>query len=141
MLQAGVRTSLAVRAACIGAKLPVRAEDLLFDEPLFGIPPFEQRYAVDIHNASRTRWVELQITSTAGQQRIAATRFELPTDGWTTIDLTAGGQLVDGVTLRIGVRNLTDEFYINHLNSLNPFTGQRIAETGRSGYVGLEFAF
>ena len=119
----------------------VRAEDLLFDEPLFGIPPFEQRYAVDIHNASRTRWVELQITSTAGQQRVAATRFELPTDGWTTIDLTAGGQLVDGVTLRIGVRNLTDEFYINHLNSLNPFTGQRIAETGRSGYVGLEFAF
>ena len=119
----------------------LRAGDLLFDEPLFGIPPFEQRYAVDIHNASRTRWVELQITSTAGQQRVAATRFELPTDGWTTIDLTAGGQLVDGVTLRIGVRNLTDEFYINHLNSLNPFSGQRIAETGRSGYVGLEFAF
>ena len=119
----------------------VRAEDLLFDEPLFGIPPFEQRYAVDIHNASRTRWVELQITSTAGQQRVAAARFELPTDGWTTIDLTAGGQLVDGLTLRIGARNLTDEFYINHLNSLNPFSGQRIAETGRSGYVGLEFAF
>ena len=119
----------------------VRAEDLLFDEPLFGIPPFEQRYAVDIHNASRTRWVELQITSTAGQKRVAAARFELPTDGWTTIDLTAGGQLVDGVTLRIGARNLTDEFYINHLNSLNPFSGQRIAETGRSGYVGLEFAF
>ena len=124
-----------------GAWSFVRAEDLLFDEPLFGIPPFEQRYAVDIHNPARTRWVELQITNTAAQNRVATARLEMPTAGWTTIDLTAGGQLVDGVTLRAGIRNLTDEFYINHLNSLNPFSGQRIAETGRSGYVGLEFAF
>ena len=119
----------------------VRAEDLLFDEPLFGIPPFEQRYAVDIHNPDRTRWVELQITNTAAQNRVATTRLEMATAGWTTVDLTAGGQLVDGVTLRAGVRNLTDEFYVNHLNSLDPFSGRRIAEIGRSGYVGLEFAF
>ena len=124
-----------------GAWSFVRAEDLLFDEPLFGIPPFEQRYAVDIHNPARTRWVELQFTSTATQNRVATARLEMPTAGWTTIDLTAGGQLVDGVTLRAGIRNLTDEFYVNHLNSLNPFSGQRIAEIGRSGYVGLEFAF
>ena len=124
-----------------GAWSFVRAEDLLFGEPLFGIPPFEQRYAVDIHNPSRTRWVELRVTSTAAQKRVATARLEMPTAGWTTMDLTAGGQLVDGVTLRAGVRNLTDEFYVNHLNSLNPFTGQRIAEIGRSGYVGLEFAF
>jgi outer membrane receptor protein involved in Fe transport len=65
----------------------------------------------------------------------------LPTGGWTTIDLAAGGELADGVTLRAGVRNLTDELYFNHLNSLDPFSGRRIAEIGRSGYVGLEFAF
>ena len=119
----------------------VRAEDLLFDEPLFGVPPFEQQYAIDIHDPSRTWWVELQITATADQNRVAAARLELPTSGWTTIDLAAGGEVVDGVTLRAGVRNLTDEFYFNHLNSLDPFSGQRIAEIGRSGYVGLEFAF
>ncbi len=124
-----------------GAWSFVRAEDMLFDEPLFGIPPFEQRYAVDIHNPDRTRWVELQITNTAAQNRVATTRLEMATAGWTTVDLTAGGQLVDGVTLRAGVRNLTDEFYVNHLNSLDPFSGRRIAEIGRSGYVGLEFAF
>ena len=119
----------------------VRAEDLLFDEPLFGVPPFEQQYAIDIHNPSRTWWAELQVTNTAEQNRVATARLELPTGGWTTIDLAAGGKLVDGVTLRVGVRNLTDEFYFNHLNSLDPFSGQRIAEIGRSGYVGLEFAF
>ena len=119
----------------------VRAEDLLFDEPLFGVPPFEQQYAIELHNPSRTWWAELQITNTADQNRVATARLELPTSGWTTIDLAAGGELVDGLTLRAGVRNLSDEFYFNHLNSLDPFSGRRIAEVGRSGYAGLEFAF
>ena len=109
----------------------VRAEDLLFDEPLFGVPPFEQQYAIEIHNPSRTWWAELQVTNTAEQNRVATARLELPTGGWTTIDLAAGGELVDGVTLRAGVRNLTDEFYFNHMNSLDPFSGQRIAAIGR----------
>ena len=119
----------------------VRAEDLLFGEPLFGVPPFEQQYALDIHNPSRTRWFEVLVTSTAAQDRVAATRLELSTAGWTTIDLMAGAELVEGLTLRAGIQNLTDAFYVNHLNSLNPFTGQRIAEVGRTAYVGAEVGF
>ena len=119
----------------------VRAEDLLFNEPLFGVPPFEQQYALDLHNPSRTRWFEVLVTNTAAQSRVAATRFELPTAGWTTIDLMAGAELVEGLTLRAGIQNLTNEFYVNHLNSLNPFTGQRIAEVGRTAYVGAELGF
>ena len=119
----------------------VQAEDLLFNEPLFGVPPFEQQYALDVHNPSRTRWLEVLVTNTAAQDRVAATRFELATAGWTTIDVSVGLELAAGVTLRGGVRNLTDEFYVNHLNSLDPFAGLRIAEIGRSGYFGLEYAF
>ena len=119
----------------------VRAEDLLFGEPLFGVPPFEQQYALDIHNPSRTRWFEVLVTNTAAQDRVAATRLELPTAGWTTIDLLAGAELVEGLTLRAGIQNLTDAFYVNHLNSLNPFTGHRIAEVGRTAYVGAEVGF
>ncbi len=119
----------------------VRATDLLFDEPLFGVAPFEQQYAIDVHNPSRTRWFEVRVINTAAQDRVAATRLELATAGWTTVDLSAGLELGAGVTLRGGVRNLTDEFYVNHLNSLDPFMGTRIAEIGRSGYFGLEYAF
>ena len=119
----------------------LRAEDRLFDEPLFGIPPFEQQYAVDVHNASGTRWVELLVTAAAAQDRVAAARLERPTAGWTTVDVSAGLELAGGATLRGGVRNLTDTLYVNHLNALNPFTGRRIAEIGRSGYLGLEYAF
>ncbi len=119
----------------------VQAEDLLFNEPLFGIPPFEQQYALEVHNPARTRWLELLVTSTAAQERVAATRFEMATAGWTTVDLSMGLELRAGVTLRGGVRNLTDEFYVNHLNSLDPFALHRIAEIGRSGYLGLEYSF
>lgn len=119
----------------------VRAEDLLFDEPLFGAPPFEQLYALDIHNPSRTRWLELLVTSTAAQDRVAAARLEMPTAGWTTLDLMAGAAMNEGLTLRAGVQNLTDEYYVNHLNSFNPFTRQRIAEVGRSAYIGVEVGF
>ena len=42
---------------------------------------------------------------------------------------------------RGGIQNLTDEFYVNHLDSLNPFTGHRIAEVGRTAYVGIELGF
>ena len=119
----------------------VRAQDLFFDEPLFGVPPFEQQYALEVHNPARTRWLEVMVTGTAAQERVAATRFEAPTEGWTTIDLMAGARLNEGLTLRAGVQNLTDEYYVNHLNSFNPFTRQRIAELGRSAYVGAEYGF
>ena len=119
----------------------VRAEDLLFDEPLFGVPPFEQQYALDIHNPDRTRWLEVLVTNTAAQERVAATRFEVPTEGWTTIDVMAGIRMNEGLTLRAGVQNLTDQYYVNHLNSFNPFTHLRIAELGRSAFIGAEVGF
>ena len=119
----------------------VRAEDLLFGEPLFGVPPFEQQYALDVHNPVRTRWLEVLVTSTAAQERVAATRLEAPTGGWTTVDLMAGLRMNEGLTLRAGVQNLTDQYYVNHLNSFNPFTRQRIAELGRSAYIGAEVGF
>ena len=119
----------------------VRAEDPLFDEPLFGVPPFEQQYALDVHDPARTRWVEVLVTSTAAQDRVSAARFEAPTAGWTTIDLMAGVRVVERLTVRAGVQNLTDRYYVNHLNSLNPFTRQRIAEPGRRVYVGTEAEF
>ena len=119
----------------------VRARDLLFDEPLFGVPPFEQQYALDVHDPARTRWLEVLVTGTAAQERVAATRFEAPTRGWTTIDVLAGARMREGLTLRGGVQNLTGRYYVNHLNSFDPFTRRRIAEVGRSFHVGVEMGF
>lgn len=119
----------------------VWAEDTFFDEPVFGISPFEQRYAVEVHTLDRARWVELSVTNAAAQERVAEARFELATEGWTTLDIRGGARLAEGFTLRIGIENLTSEFYATHINSINPFTRERIAEFGRSFFVGADFGF
>ena len=119
----------------------VHAEDTFFDEPLFGIPPLEERYGFRVHTPDGGHWMEMVVTTQHGQDRVATTRFEVPTEGWTTADLHAGLAVSDGLTIRAGVRNLADRYYVNHLNSFNPFTGMRIAEVGRSTYVGAEYGF
>ena len=73
--------------------------------------------------------------------RVAEARFELATGGWTTLDIRGGARLAEGFTLRIGIENLTNEFYATHINSINPFTRERIAEFGRSFFVGADFGF
>ena len=117
------------------------AEDETFDEPAFGIAPFQQHYGLELHTAGGAGWIELGVTAAAAQDRVAAARLEQPTPGWTTLDLRGGHPLPHDLTLRGGIENLTDRAYAEHLNSLNPFTGARIPERGRSGYVGVEFAF
>jgi iron complex outermembrane receptor protein len=119
----------------------VRAKDEFLDEPVFGIPPFEQRLSVRGHTASAEPWVELVVSHANEQDRVATSRLEVPTEGWTTIDLQAGFRLGEGATLRIGLENLTNNAYATHLNALNPFTRSRIFEPGRRGYLGLEYEF
>ena len=41
------------------------------------------------------------------------------------------------LSLEFGLENLGDKFYFEHLNSLNPFTRQRIPEPGRNVFLGL----
>ena len=41
------------------------------------------------------------------------------------------------MALHLGVENIGDKHYFEHINSLNPFTRQRIAEMGRNFYSGL----
>ena len=118
-----------------------RAEDAELNEPVFGIAPFEQRYAVQLHTEDHGRWVELDVTVAADQDRVATSRLEQATDGWMVVDIRAGAALGRGVSLRAGLDNLTDKTYATHLNALNPFTRQCINEIGRSFYLGLEAGF
>ncbi|MDP6610333.1 MAG: TonB-dependent receptor [Vicinamibacterales bacterium] len=119
----------------------VRATDVLLDEPVFGIPPFEQRFSVRGHSAGSEHWVELVVSHANEQDRVATARLEVPTVGWTTIDLLAGIRLGEGAALRIGLENLADQAYTIHLNALNPFARSRIFEPGRRAYLGLEYEF
>jgi iron complex outermembrane receptor protein len=119
----------------------VWAEDELLDEPVFGIPPLEGRVGVQFHTTDRSRWVELGVSGAADQDRVASTRLEVPTEGWTVFDVRAGLAFRSDWIVRVGVENVLDREYVTHLNAFNPFSRERIPEKGRYVYLGLEYGF
>ncbi|MCG8459765.1 MAG: hypothetical protein MI919_26080, partial [Holophagales bacterium] len=81
-------------------------------------------------------WLEASVKATDDQDEGASARFEQPTDGATVFSL--GGELSLGAwLLELDVENVTDEAYADHLDSPNPFTGQRILAMGRSFRLGV----
>ena len=115
--------------------------DELFGEPILGLPPFQGRAALEFSSPDRRYWADLAVTLVDRQTRVAASRFEQMTGGYTVVDLRGRASLTSGWTLKAGVENLGDRFYSHHLNSPNPFTRRRIPEMGRNFYVGLEYEF
>lgn len=116
-------------------------EDLTQDEPVLGISPFRTdtrlRYQIDRHNF----FAEGSFHTSATQDRVAASRGETPTSGYYTLGLKTGISLSQGFSLQVGVDNLTDVQYVNHLNSKNPYTKMPIPEPGRVFYAKARFRF
>ncbi|SHK72633.1 TonB-dependent receptor [Rhodothermus profundi] len=110
------------------------------NEPAFGVAPprvdLSLRYEPSARFFAEATWHRV-----ARQNRVAVSRGETPTDGYATIDLKAGVRLFQSGRLQLGVQNLTDVAYADHLNAINPFTGSRILEPGRVFFLELTLAF
>ena len=115
----------------------LKGTDETFDEPAFGMPPLTGTVALRWLPLDRL-WIEGTATITDTQSRVASSRLEKATPGSEIVDLQAGWNF-DLFKVRGGIRNLFDEEYADHLNTLNPFTRERLSEPGRSLFVGLEF--
>lgn len=132
-----VRAEIAERWSGTVTAAWTRAEDTVSGEPLLGIAPLRVRAAVDGRSpGGRFAW-EVGVTRSEEQDRVATSRGEIPTPGWTTWDARLRSRLGRGFDLEVGVDNLADEAYAEHLNARNPFSGQRILEPGRSVAVRL----
>ena len=116
-------------------------QDDLLDEPAYGITPARGRLGVRYDMAADRFFGEGILHVVADQNRVASSRGESPTDGYVTADFRFGWRFAPQLLLRFGVVNIADEFFVNHLNSVNPFTGQQIPEPGREIYVNLGWAF
>lgn len=116
------------------------------DEPAFGVAPpsadLSLRWApsVRVRNVSGV-YVEGTANLVAEQDRVPASRTETPTDGYTTVDLQTGIRLMDQMKLTLGVENLFDVSYANHLNAKNPFFGVQLPEPGRVFTTNLTVSF
>jgi iron complex outermembrane receptor protein len=118
----------------------VRGEDTLFGEPAFGVPPLTGRLGLRLSPRSDL-WLDANLTVADRQDRVAASRLEQPTPGYTVLDLLASYEPTTSWRLLLGVDNLGDRQYVNHLNTLDPFTGRRIAEQGRNVHAAVEYSF
>lgn len=116
-------------------------QDTEVNEPALGVAPFEFDPGLRYEFRQWPVFLEGTAHFVSKQTRVAKARGEVPTDGYTTLDLLAGGKLWRRVSLQLGVKNLTNRQYVNHLNAKNPFTGMQIPEPGRIIYGDVSIQF
>lgn len=122
-------------------------ENLDDDRPLYGIAPFEANLLVDYTDrlgAIGTWSVGGKLRLTADQNRVdddAATGAGLddgPTEGFAVLDLYAGAQIYDRIGLRVGVENIFDATYREHIARSTLDFAQargRVNAPGRSVFI------
>jgi len=120
--------------------------DGTLDEPALGVSPASAtlgaRWTLPVASAVISRWyLDGTVEVVAEQDRVATTRGETSTGGYTTVDLKTGIRLIRRISLEAGVENLFDVAYTDHLNANNPFTGSRIFEPGRVVTMNVRVGF
>lgn len=118
-----------------GSVAYLRGQDVTLAEPALGVTPLRGDVRARFAPGRASWFVEAAAHLASEQTRVAVTRGEKATSGWSTVDLQSGYTwTMPGartVGLRIGARNLLDRAYVQHLTALDAFTAGRIAEPGR----------
>lgn len=108
----------------------LRGDDITLDEPALGVTPLRSALLGRFAPLGGQWFAEGQVTVAGEQVRVATTRGERATPGWTSVDLQAGYRPLRRVELRAGVRNVLDRPIVHHLSALSAFGGGRISEPG-----------
>ena len=81
----------------------------------------------------------LESINYADQDRVSATNIEQETDGYSIVNLSALINISEGAELRIGVENMLDEEYLDHLAAYNRAFNPDIAMRSRMPGLGRNF--
>jgi outer membrane receptor protein involved in Fe transport len=110
------------------------------EEPLPGIPPFESRLGIRLHEPTRLpSWaIELEARLVAEQNRVASTLFERPTPAFAVGNIRSYWRARNNVLFIAGVENFTDTFYREHLD-YRP--GRGVFAPGVSFYFASELTY
>ena len=110
----------------------ILADDRELSEPVLGIPPFELDASVRYVAPKRRWWAEFGTRNVGEQRRVSAARLETQSPGFALQRFRVGVDLWQGASWHAGATNIGDKYYSEHLNSLNPFTRERVPEMGRA---------
>ncbi len=110
------------------------------DKDVAEVPPLRGRLGVRYDTG--IWFVEAETIATSTQSKVDSDLGEQKTSGWGIVNLKAGVSIAN-LTLNLGVENLFDKKYYEHLSYVrNPFaTGVKVPEPGRSLYLSASYQF
>jgi iron complex outermembrane receptor protein len=121
----------------------VYTENKDFNESLPLTPPLVTRLKLSYEKGEF--WTSAQYTLTARQPKIAYSYDEIATDGYEVMDLKAGYKPVENVSIGVGVLNLFDQYYNDHLsfafNNQADYGSVPITEPGRNFTLFVNYKF
>ena len=115
----------------------VRGERDDVNDDLYRVAPDNLILALDYRGDN---WMaSLESINYADQDRVSATNIEQETDGYSIVNLSALINISEGAELRIGVENMLDEEYLDHLAAYNRAFNPDIAMRSRMPGLGRNF--
>jgi iron complex outermembrane receptor protein len=92
-------------------------------------------------------WVGLEGVAYARQDDVSKTNDETESAGYGLANLRGGIEVMRNLSVNVGVENIFDKQYQNHLSGINRVTdsdvavGERVPGTGRNYYATLQYRF
>jgi iron complex outermembrane receptor protein len=105
------------------------------------IPPLEGNLAVRYDYGKMGVWGEVAGRFVARQHKIDPDFGETETPGFSTFDIVLGATPFDNVSVILGVDNIFDKKYGEHLNGNDVSSGERLLEPGRNLFAKLSWEF
>ncbi len=142
-MEASFRINSAWQLRAVGSIIEGERRDI--DDNLYRVSPDNIMLALDYFGSSWNG--TLETVRYADQERVSETNKEMQTDGYTLVNLSASYRPTPDSELGLGVNNLLDKNYENHLGgynrAMNPDipVGARVPGLGRSFYGRLMWYF
>lgn len=104
-------------------------QDKTTGDPLPGIAPLESATKLGYNNADKGYWLEFAVKVAAAQNRYAKRYGEEHTPAYAVFDFRGGWKVKEGIEFSVGVKNIFNKNYRDHLNlALLP-------EPGRNAFI------
>ena len=123
----------------------VRGRNKETGDDLYRIAPLHGMFDLAYEHAS---WeAHLEWIWADSQNRVSDLQNESSTPGYGILNLRAAKKFADSVRVEVGIENLLDKYYADHLGGVNRvaggdlLVGQRIPSAARFAYVSLDWEF
>jgi iron complex outermembrane recepter protein len=114
-------------------------DEIITDDPLIEIPPMELNASIHYKFLEGKLIPRVNFRYVAEQSRVSDAFYEESTPGFYILDMGLSYKYNENMRVNMGVNNLFNELYYEHLNRRIIGSSQKLYEPGRVFYVNLIF--